>query len=511
VKQAETVKRNAALHNVPLTAAGVNTILDPTQYPGVDIGAQINNALAACAGACQIQIPAGTFNFSTTINVTNLQTSITGSGPRATYLNFNGAGDAILIQPPTFTVNEAGKFSDFTIDNNGGTATSGIHVVSTNQVKFYDVTLRNFTGSSGNQGSGFWFDDQSITGFGPAWSERISCINCFSYWNRKGWRFTNNGGTGSFGRFECVSCFLNVHTSQTGVSVESGALVYDSYWDISGNIDDSPSSGGTLFSIDGSSSVQTGTFKIRVESNVTSAHGGATCLNLASGATIYGLGWIECINSPSFPVTNNISTGAHFLITGGHDSLQTEFVNGIGPWLIPQTVNAQEGVGFNLRWDNANWQTNSDGGNNGGSLISSNYNTGEIDIFTLPSTAGTNRTLSNATLVGNLAAKIAPTGSTFPSLITTGASPFFAQGTTAMPTGALSANTCSSAVTVRTTGVTTSMRVVWNLHSSPVGVNGYGNSPVIISAWLTTGDVNFIQCATTAVTPGPMSVDWTVF
>jgi len=55
------------------------------------------------------------------------------------------------------------------------------------------------------------------------------------------------------------------------------------------------------------------------------------------------------------------------------------------------------------------------------------------------------------------------------------------------------------------------MRIHWNLHSTPVAVNGYGNSPVTINAWLTTGNVNFIQCATTAVTPGAMSVDWVVF
>lgn len=110
---------------------------------------------------------------------------------------------------------------------------------------------------------------------------------------------------------------------------------------------------------------------------------------------------------------------------------------------------------------------------------------------------------SSRTLIGGLQSN----GGFF----STGPSPFFAQGTTAMPTEALAANTCSSAVTVATTGVTTSMRVVWNLHSSPSGVSGYGSSPVTIFAWLSSGNVNFMQCATTAVTPGSMSVDWTVF
>jgi len=58
--------------------------------------------------------------------------------------------------------------------------------------------------------------------------------------------------------------------------------------------------------------------------------------------------------------------------------------------------------------------------------------------------------------------------------------------------------------------VTASMHITWNLASSPVGVVGYGNNPLTINAWLTRGNVNFIQCATTAVTPGSMSLNWVV-
>lgn len=86
----------------------------------------------------------------------------------------------------------------------------------------------------------------------------------------------------------------------------------------------------------------------------------------------------------------------------------------------------------------------------------------------------------------------------------------FASGITEMPARPLAPNTCSSAITVATTGVTTSMQIHWNLASTPVGVAGYGSSPVTINAWLTSGKVNFIQCATTAVTPGTMSLHWEV-
>ena len=85
-----------------------------------------------------------------------------------------------------------------------------------------------------------------------------------------------------------------------------------------------------------------------------------------------------------------------------------------------------------------------------------------------------------------------------------------ATGSTAMPTGALGASACSSAVIVPTPDVTSSMHITWNLATSPVGVAGYGSNPVTVGAWLTDGSVHFIQCATTAITPGSMSLNWVV-
>ena len=85
-----------------------------------------------------------------------------------------------------------------------------------------------------------------------------------------------------------------------------------------------------------------------------------------------------------------------------------------------------------------------------------------------------------------------------------------AAGVAAMPTGALSANGCSSVFTAAASGVTSSMHLTWNLASSPVGVAGYGRSPLTINGWLTNGHVNFVQCATSAVTPEPMSLNWVV-
>jgi hypothetical protein len=135
---------------------------------------------------------------------------------------------------------------------------------------------------------------------------------------------------------------------------------------------------------------------------------------------------------------------------------------------------------------------------------------GEADIINSQgggSTGGFNFYNTSSTTIGAPVFTVTSTG----GLATSSQSKFIAHGTTAMPTGSLTAGSCATATTVATAGVSNSMRLVWNLHTSPSGVAGYGRNPVVISAWLTSGNVNFMQCATAAVTPGDMAIDWTVF
>jgi hypothetical protein len=85
-----------------------------------------------------------------------------------------------------------------------------------------------------------------------------------------------------------------------------------------------------------------------------------------------------------------------------------------------------------------------------------------------------------------------------------------AAGTTALPTGALTANTCAAATSAAASGATTAMHIDWHLASTPVGVTGYGTGQIQIYAWLTSGNVNFLQCSSASLTPGSMSVQWEV-
>jgi hypothetical protein len=97
---------------------------------------------------------------------------------------------------------------------------------------------------------------------------------------------------------------------------------------------------------------------------------------------------------------------------------------------------------------------------------------------------------------------------------TSGVPTIIASGQTAMPTGALSANTCSaSATTATATGAATTDAFEVNYASDPTGVTGYGagtNGGITIRAWATSNTINFKLCNETgsSVTPGALSVNW---
>jgi hypothetical protein len=402
-----------------LTAPSVNAVLNPTSCAdsappswcsGSELGAwtqaAINGPCGGSNGACEIVWPAGNWPMSSTITVPSNGISIRGAGSRATHIFYGGSSDALVIHLATFNTIESGTFEGFTIEGSGS-GQSGIRIIDTNQAKFYDVTVRNFNGTAGDEGTGFWLDDRlenftdssCTTSPCPAWSERNSFINAFSYNNRKGWRFTVNGGTGSFSRFRCIACFANIETGQIGMSVDGGSVA-NGFIDFSGNIDQT---GGTVFSVSGSTSFYSNVYSVHFENN--GAAGGSKLLNIASGGLFDGSGKMIC-----YACANSISSAGHYLVQGDHDGLQEDFTFGIGPWLVPQNMNAVEGIGFNLRWDQSNWQSNGDNANNGAAFISDNNGSGDIEIYSIPSTGGGNQTLSQSAFVTHRVATFSSSG-----------------------------------------------------------------------------------------------------
>jgi hypothetical protein len=85
-------------------------VLDASQFPGSDIGAQINNAYASCpAAGCHIRVDAGNYNFSTAINFATNNKAVEldcdsgayGSTSAVTQLIYSGTGPAVQFQNGT--------------------------------------------------------------------------------------------------------------------------------------------------------------------------------------------------------------------------------------------------------------------------------------------------------------------------------------------------------------------------------------------------------------------------
>jgi len=139
-------------------------------------------------------------------------------------------------------------------------------------------------------------------------------------------------------------------------------------------------------------------------------------------------------------------------------------------------------------------------GNNTGSTAA--YGAQAIGTADLPAV------LANQTSINGVAVPSAVGSATVGQVV--------ASGQTAMPTGALSGNSCSaSATTATATGAATTDAFQVNYASDPTGVTGYGGGTsggISIRAWATSNTLNFKLCNETSgsITPGALNVNWRV-
>jgi hypothetical protein len=191
---------SCALNQVSMTALtvtgptilnNVNGIVNAATMTGADIGAKINAAMTSLPNGGTVYIPAGTYNFATTI-----QCPITGAGSNAfiitgagssmaadhgpnanTWLNYTGSGDAINQVVTVFAnQNQSGcQLRDFTLD--GGAATGspvGFHFGGVEHASTWNVTISRFAGIGieiENGPTNEWTERYDLQGF--LWSNTI--------------------------------------------------------------------------------------------------------------------------------------------------------------------------------------------------------------------------------------------------------------------------------------------------------------------------------------------------
>src|SRR6202044_3800430 len=126
-----------------------STPLNATTFPGSDIGAKVNAAFASCNGRCKVEIPAGNYTYSTTIN---LPVQFSGGATllcdsQSTTLNYIGSGDAISAFGLGDT--ESGLIvRDCSLSGNGSTGnTNGLHLRALGEAVFENIRIKNFPGA----------------------------------------------------------------------------------------------------------------------------------------------------------------------------------------------------------------------------------------------------------------------------------------------------------------------------------------------------------------------------
>jgi hypothetical protein len=135
-----------------ITSQNINGVLNAGAFSGADIGAKVNAAYATCPLACEVDIPRGTYTYSTDIVMPNSGSTTLRMAPGA-ILNYAGTGYAIRTsQGPNW---QTGSYQGFysiyggmifgTSSGKAGillnAATSGIHITG--------VAVTGFTAGDG--------------------------------------------------------------------------------------------------------------------------------------------------------------------------------------------------------------------------------------------------------------------------------------------------------------------------------------------------------------------------
>lgn len=388
-------KINAACLDLPSTGGTIDARgLEGEQDIDSDMFDSCDKAVVVLLGSSP---PGAPITVSAQQNITRNDQCVVGLGPENTYLQSAVDGDAIRIQLSTFNTKHSCELKGFTLDGSGaGNNSVGIHIGDITGFGLRNIVILDFIGTSS---IGLWFDNQTN------WTERIQLQDVWLYRNLTGWLFTVNGGTDSFADIQVYGVETNTANGQTAVSIEGTSDIYGGYFDMFMNDDDSAGT-STQINIADTSLLRNSTFKIFAEDT---GGGGGTGIVKATGASLNGIGRITMsglTNSFTGEPTQFLTNLGGTPVTG---VLQTPFTfatrlesNNIGSYVMPQlgtNGSFRQGLGLNLHFDGSNWITEGDGSANGATGILGTYGTtASLQFFTVNSTAGTDQSISNATL-----------------------------------------------------------------------------------------------------------------
>jgi len=308
---------------LPITASafpeappeGGGLFVNASSFGGSDIGARVNSAIASMPTVTQngqawtqgvVIIAAGNYTFSTTMNLNSPYLDL--KCEQGAILTYTGSGDAIRILPSaqitgvvTTQPNQGPSVENCSIYAQSATAVSGIHAGDVAKIHLTNVAVNNFTGTPTS--AGYWFDNTA------SFTEGLALTDISSTNNSIGMRFTNTGGTSSFGYTSIRGFRAEIRTNQIGFSVESGTFLYHSFMEAIAETSDST---GIVMSVSGTGIVGGNqgddSLFIRGECvNSTGSCTGATLLQLGAQTQFVANGFMNALGTT---MTTSIASGA---------------------------------------------------------------------------------------------------------------------------------------------------------------------------------------------------------
>lgn len=273
------------------------TPVNPTIYPGADIGAQINAAIAGNPQGTEILIPQGNYTQATTIQcpiapanypsyiIRGAGRSAEGQYSTGTILTYTGAGDAVN-QVVTVVANQNSKgcqLKDLTIDGSGaGASAVGFHFGGTTNTSTDNVTIQSFkkAGIEIENATGMFTERYNLNG--SLWRNQVQIyMHC------------DTGCNSSFEHsriYEWFNILEQGTTAQEGLLVDGAALVANDDLNFNGNYEGTGYTGGgsqgALIHVASPATITNNTLAANLECDIT---GGCLRFKLDTGGTYGGL------------------------------------------------------------------------------------------------------------------------------------------------------------------------------------------------------------------------------
>lgn len=266
------------------------------QFPGTDIGAKINAAIAALPPCEQrefnqtwrhcgiVEVTSGSYGMTTPVRVDSPMVSVRGQGSTTTTLDYHGAGCAFVFTSVPFNSGGEGglELSGLTIDGDrSGSGACGVKYEDITSFTLRDVDIRNFRAAGS---VALWAQASS------KWDEREQ-IEAQLYNNSIGFRIEDDNPTlpqATFG-YGDIELGINTYAGQVGIlqdngpDVAKGGYPYLSYSDI--HVVINGAGGDTGIDIE-SGAWDYDVINIHIE-------GSTTGVRLAKGVAVKGVGSIS--------------------------------------------------------------------------------------------------------------------------------------------------------------------------------------------------------------------------